>query len=210
MEQGDPDVSVRIRARAAAALGAEFRMALYADRDPIIYDAAHARIVERLLELRHAAWRAIIESPVPGAGRRSTDVRLERGAEIVLVEVETRVHALEAIVRECAEKRAAVRASEIGRSVHVLLVLPPTRHHRALAAAHPEIIRAAFPIASERLIAALADPIDRWPGDGIVWLDGIVRSSRIPSMTGRPARDGPSSRVVEPRPPVRRTGATEG
>jgi hypothetical protein len=151
---------------------------MYADRDPLIHDAAHARIVERLLELRNAAWRATVESPVPGTSRRSTDVRLDRGADIVLAEVETRVHALEAIVRECAEKRAAVQASETGRSVHVLLVLPPTRHHRALASTHPEILGAAFPIKSEHLLAALAHPTDRWPGDGILWLDGTVRSRR--------------------------------
>lgn len=171
MEQGDPDVSTRIRARAAAAVGAECRMALYADRDPVIHDAAHAQIVERLLELRNAAWRATVEAPVPGGGRRSTDVRLDRGADVVLVEVETRVQALEAIVRECADKRAAVQAAQPGRSVHVLLVLPRTRHHRAIASAHPGIIRAAFPIPPQRLLAAVTDPTERWPGDGILWLD---------------------------------------
>ena len=171
IEQGDPDVSARIRARAAAAVGAEFRMALYADRDPVIHDAAHAQIVERLLELRSAAWRATVESPVPGGGRRSTDVRLDRGADVVLVEVETRVQALEAIIRECADKRAAVGVAEPGRSVHVLVVLPRTRHHRAIASAHPGIIRAAFPIPSERILATLTDPTEGWPGDGILWLD---------------------------------------
>lgn len=197
LEQGDPDVSARIRARAAAAVGAEFRMALYADRDPVIHDAAHARIVERLLELRNAAWRATVESPVPGGGRRSTDVRLDRGSDVVLVEVETRVQALEAIVRECADKRAAVRAAEPDRRVHVLLVLPRTRHHRAIASAHPGIIRAAFPVPSERLLATLADPTEPWPGDGILWLDAPGRATRVAPRRGSSTQSVPA--MVLPR-----------
>lgn len=42
MEQGDPDVSPRIRARAVSALGGDFRMAVYPAAAPIIHDAAHA------------------------------------------------------------------------------------------------------------------------------------------------------------------------
>ena len=75
IEQGDPNVSSRIRARVAAALGAEFRIAVYPSNAPLIHDAAHARMVEAVLRRCHPTWRATVEAPVPGPGRRSTDIR---------------------------------------------------------------------------------------------------------------------------------------
>lgn len=171
IEQGDPDVSPRIRARAAAALGADFRIAIYPEAAPLIHDAAHARIVEAVLELSHPRWLATIESPVPGPGRRSSDIRLDHGLDTVLIEVESHVRALEAIIREGTEKRAAVAAT-VGqdRRIHVVLVLPPTRHHKTLMAAHPRIVATAFPASLDALRLALADPVAPWPGDGILWL----------------------------------------
>ncbi len=171
MEQGDPDVAPRIRARAAAVLGANLRFAVYPDGAPLIHDAAHAKLVEAVLELRHPRWRATVESPVPGPGRRSSDLRFEHGSDTVLFEVESRVRALEAIIREGAEKRIAV-AETVGpdRRVHVVLVLPPTRHHRSLVLAHPRIISTAFPASHEALIRALTNADGEWPGDGILWI----------------------------------------
>jgi hypothetical protein len=146
-------------------------MAIYPGGAPLIHDAAHARIVETVLAMRHPGWRATLESPVPGPGRRSTDIRLDRPGDIVLMEVETRIRAFEAIIRECMEKRAAVAASAApGSRIHVLLVLPPTRHHRTLMSAHPGIVATAFPATHDSVRIALADPRVPWPGDGILWV----------------------------------------
>jgi len=182
MERGDPGVSPQVRARAASVLGADFRMAIYPEAAPLIHDAAHARMVEAILTLRSGAWRATVEAPVPGPGRRSTDIRLDHGPRIVLIEVESRVHAFEAIIRECADKRAAVAAVAGGqRQVHVVLALPRTRHHQTLMTTHPEITAAAFPASNAALSRALRDPTIDWPGDGILW----VPLSRRPIETGR-------------------------
>ena len=54
LEQGDPTVGPAIRARACAVLGADFRMQLYPERSAMIYDAAHARLVERVILLAGA------------------------------------------------------------------------------------------------------------------------------------------------------------
>jgi transcriptional regulator with XRE-family HTH domain len=179
MEQGDPDVSPRIRARAAAALGADVRITIYPEAAPLIHDAAHARLVEAVLELSHPGWQATVESPVPGPGRRSSDIRLDYGSDTILLEVETRVRALEAIIRECAEKRAmAEGAFGPGRHVHVVLALPSTRHHRTVVSSHPRIVATAYPASSEAITRALADPQAPWPGDGILWL---VPKRRQPS-----------------------------
>ena len=182
MEAGRPTVADRTRARAAAALGADFRLGIYPDAAPLIHDAAHARLVEALLRLRHPSWHARVEAPVPGPGRRSTDLRLDRGGETVLLEVETRVHALEAIIRECEEKRSAVAVDagpaadgEPRPRLHVVLVLPPTRHHRSLVAEHPGTIKAAFPASTADIRRALTSADSSWPGDGILWLGAGVQ-----------------------------------
>jgi transcriptional regulator with XRE-family HTH domain len=185
MEAGDRTVADRIRARAAAVLGADFRLGLYPNAAPLIRDAAHAGLVEALLRLRHPSWRAKVEAPVPGTGRRSTDLRLDRGDATVLLEVETHVHALEAIIREGEDKRSAVAAAVAadadfaaagaGLRVHVILVLPPTRHHRTLVAAHPRTIEAAFPTSTADIRRALTSADVPWPGDGILWLGAGVR-----------------------------------
>jgi len=171
LEQGDADVSPRIRARAASALGADVRISIYPEAAPLIHDAAHARIVEALLALTHPSWRVTLESPIPGPGRRSSDIRFDRDLDIVLLEVESRVRAFEAIIREGAEKRAAVAAS-VGaeRRLHVVLVLLPTRHHKSLVAAHPRIVTAAYPAAQRDLLEALTTSAAPWPGDGILWV----------------------------------------
>jgi len=189
LEAGDATVSDRIRARAATVLGGDFRLGLYPAATPLIHDAAHARLVEGLLRLRHSSWRTRVEAPVPGPGRRSTDVRLDRGDETVLFEVETHVHALEAIIREGEDKRvAAVADAGPDRRVHVVLVLPPTRHHRALVDAHPEMIGAAFPASSVDIRRTLATVGVPWPGDGILWLSAAARQS---TASSGPATDHP-------------------
>jgi transcriptional regulator with XRE-family HTH domain len=180
IEQGDPNVSPRIRARAAAVLGADLRISIYAEAAPLIHDAAHARLVEAVLALSHPSWHATVESPVPGPGRRSTDIRLDDRLDAVLLEVESHVRAFEVIIRECAEKRAAVAATlGADRRVHVVLVLPTTRHHKALVAAHPRIVATAFPTSHVELELALTDPVAPWPGDGILWLSPKGPKARL-------------------------------
>lgn len=176
LEHGDPSISPVIRARAASALGATFKFAVYGDGAPLIHDAAHARIVERVLALRHPRWHATLEAPVSdlgrGPGRRSSDLRLDHGRDIVLMEVETGIRRLEEIVREQHSKRDAVRrALDDGEArVHVVLVLPPTRHHRALTKTHPATIGTAYPTRSTLLREALESPAGAWPGDGLLWI----------------------------------------
>jgi transcriptional regulator with XRE-family HTH domain len=178
IEQGDPNVSSRIRARVAAALGAEFRIAVYPSNAPLIHDAAHARIIERVLRQRHPTWRPTVEATVPGPGRRSTDLRMDRASDVVLMEVETRIGAFEAILRELAEKRRAVAELTPGKRTHVVLVLPPTRHHRDLVASHPSIVAAAFPAPEEKLVRALESADAEWPGDGILWIDAAPEPTK--------------------------------
>jgi transcriptional regulator with XRE-family HTH domain len=208
LEAGNPNVTVRSRARAAAVLGADLRLAIYPAAAPLIHDAAHARLVEALLRLRHPSWRTKVEAPVPGTGRRSTDLRLDRGTETILFEVETHIHALEAIIREGEDKRAAVAADAAGaRRVHVVLVLPPTRHHRTLVAAHPDTIKAAFPASSPDTRRALTSADQPWPGDGILWLGAGVRPGEPAAPSTGVDGDEPGGTASEPAGDARNGGA---
>ena len=159
-------------------LGGDFRIAVYPGGAPLIHDAAHARIVEAVLDLCDPSWHPTVEAPVPGPGRRSTDIRLDRGDDIVLMEIETRVGALEAIIREGTAKQIAVsETAPAARRVHVVLVLPPTRHHRALVSTHPGIVAVAFPAPHDAVMRALTIPDAIWPGNGILWMS-VPRHAR--------------------------------
>lgn len=175
LEAGDESVGPRLRARASAVLGATFKMALYADAEPMIRDAAHARLIETLLRLRHPGWHATIEAPVPttlaGPGRRSTDVRLDGAWQIVLFEVESRIQRWEELARECHDKQAAVEAvAGPGVHVHSVLVLPPTHRNRAVIRSLAATIQTAFPVPDRTLRDALTNQPGPWPGNGILWL----------------------------------------
>jgi transcriptional regulator with XRE-family HTH domain len=169
LESGNVDVGNAIRARAAEVLGADFRLQLYAERTPMLHDAAHARLIERLVAIRHPSWRVTLEAPVPG-GRRSVDVRLDREGDHVLGEVESHVGRFEEVVRALHGKRDALAPLVPGR-LHVLLVLPRTRHHQTIVQNLPLSVRAAFPVESGTLREAIEQGLP-WPGDGILWLAG--------------------------------------
>jgi transcriptional regulator with XRE-family HTH domain len=171
LEGGDQSVSAELRSRAVALLGAEFRISLYPIGAALIQDESQARSIEQILALRHPRWHATVEAPVPGPGRRSTDLRLECGRDIVLIELESRVGKLDEIIRECHDKRDAVTgALSFAAVVHVLLALPATKHHRALLRDHPSTIKAAFPFSSADIEPVLMGPTGSWPGDGILWV----------------------------------------
>jgi transcriptional regulator with XRE-family HTH domain len=172
LEAGDPTVRLDVRRRTAIALGADLRVNVYPGSTPLLHDAAHARIIERLLARRHRRWQAQLEARVPGQGRASTDVRLSSNGTIVLIEVETHVRRWEATMRACFDKRErVVEAAGDHTNVFAVLCLPPTRHHRSLVADLGETVRTAFPANPDDLRRSLEEGLD-WPGDGILWVAG--------------------------------------
>lgn len=173
LEEGNPEVALRTRFRVAAVLGADLRLAAYEGAPALIRDTVQARIIERLLRERDPRRQATVEAAVPGPGRRSIDLRLDSPGVCVLLEVESRVASLEGIVRELhAKRQALLESSELptDRRIYCVLVLPVTRHHRALVRDHPETIRSAFPASSTTLLRALRDASVPWPDDGILWI----------------------------------------
>lgn len=173
LEQGDPAVALRTRFRVAAVLGADLRLTAYAGSGALIRDSVQAGIIEELLRSRDRQWRATVEAAVPGPGSRSVDIRLDGPTDTILIEVETRVESLEEIVRELHSKRRAVveaLGAPMSRRVHVALALPVTRRHTRMVKAHPEIVRAAFPVSSPAIQRALTNGSSTWQGDGLLWV----------------------------------------
>lgn len=177
LERGDTGVSLEIRFRAAEVLGLRLRLPAYLDGTPRLYDRNHSLIIEHLLAIRHPRWRVELEAPVPGPGRRSTDVRLECGHDIVLTEVESMLRRWEQEAREIHDKARAV-AEAVGpeRRVHSLLVLPPTRHNRELIASLSGSVAAVFPADEGAIRRALTGSSEPWPGNGLLWLPPLRRS----------------------------------
>jgi transcriptional regulator with XRE-family HTH domain len=172
LEAGDPSVGLAIQRRTAIALGADLRVHVYPGSTPMLHDAGHGRIIERIVASRHRRWQAELEARVPGGGRTSIDVRLSMPGSIVLIEVETRVRRWEQVLRQLFEKRESVRAvNPDGVQVYAVLCLPPTRHHRALVSELGESVRTALPANSDELRRALEEGT-AWPGDGILWVAG--------------------------------------
>jgi len=173
LEAGRPSVSLSVRARAAAVVGGELRLPVFAGGPRLLRDATQARIVDRLLAIRDPRWRTTVEFPIPGPGRRSADLCLDSSRDRVLVEVESRLLSLEAIVREQHLKRDAVaQRSPPDMRIHTALVLPPTRANRAVVEQHPNVIRASYPASGTAAMRALRTASGSWPGDAIIWLSG--------------------------------------
>jgi transcriptional regulator with XRE-family HTH domain len=169
IEHGDPGVALVARAVCAQAIGGTAKLSFFADATPLIYDAAHARIVERIVGAAGPGWTVRLEMPVPGPGSRSVDVRLDGQDAVVLIEVETHVRRWEEILRELAGKRMAFIEAGESRAVHVVLAVPPTRHHRDLVQAMAASVAASLPVPSRAARQALTNG-GKWPGDGLLWI----------------------------------------
>jgi transcriptional regulator with XRE-family HTH domain len=173
LEQGHPGIALRTRFHVAAVLGADLRLMAFEGAGALIRDARQAGIVDGLLRARDPLWKPTVEAAVPGPGRRSVDLRLDSRAHIVLVEVETHLGSLEEVIRELHAKRQAFldpSSGPVPRPIRLVLALPATRHHRAIVRAHPDLIRAAFPMPSIQVSRALADASRPWSGDGLLWI----------------------------------------
>ncbi len=196
LELGDPRVGMTTRFRVTALLGADLRLSAYTRSGPLIRDTAQARIIETILAWIDRRWRRTVEAHVPGADRRSIDLRLDGPAGIVLCEVESRVGSLEEIIRELHAKRDAVRAAQKGAGgppIQVVLILPRSRHHLEIVRHHPRTIEAAFPMPSAAIEAALKDVTTAWRGHGILWTPVAARpatgqSAGDPLIHSAPAR----------------------
>ena len=156
------NVSVRVLARLAAAVGLDLSVRAYPGGEPI-RDAPHVALLRRLRAAVGNGWAWRAEVPVgPEGDQRAWDAVLARREVRVAVEAETRVRDFQALVRRVALKQ---RDSGVAS---VLLLLTDTRWNRRIVREFAIEWREAFPVDRRRALASLSAGED--PGGNAIVL----------------------------------------
>ena len=162
-ERGDAAaLTLDLAARMGPAVGMATVVSLYPDGDAV-RDRGQLALLARLrLRIPDAPnWR--VEVPVPIAGDlRSGDAMVTVDTGDVLVEAETRLDDLQAVLR-----KGAAKARDLG-AVRLVLLVADTRHNRRVIRDHPEL-RERFPIDTRTCLTRLAKGQDPG-GDALVIL----------------------------------------
>ena len=159
-----PAASIVEMARLLAAVGLELSARAYPAGQPV-RDAAHLALIERLRARLGpgVAWR--FEAPIGRPGdQRAWDAVLLVGPTEMAVEAETRLRDVQAVRRRISLKRR----DDPGVS-GALLLLSNTRHNRNLVREYGDALRTDFPVAADRMLAALSEGRDPG-GSGVVLL----------------------------------------
>ena len=155
-------LTIDLVARISAVVGHELAASLYPSGDAV-RDRGHLALLGRLRARMPATLRWRVEVPVPISGdMRSGDALVGLPEGDILIEAETRVDDIQAVVRKAASK-----ARDLGAN-RTILLLADTRHHRRLLQDHPELLER-FPIGTRACLAALVRASDPG-GDCLVLL----------------------------------------
>jgi transcriptional regulator with XRE-family HTH domain len=165
-ERGEVEtLSIDQVAAMATVLGLDLRVSLYPTGAPV-RDAAHLALLDRFRSrlATSVRFRTEVPMPIPGDLRCADGVidRLRGSEAVVMVEAETRVDDVQALVRRIRIKQRDLAATR------VILLLGDTRHHRALTKTEPGLATE-FPVAARACLRALADGRDPG-GDAILLL----------------------------------------
>jgi len=144
-----PHVDLDLVARIASVLGHELSIGVHPIGLPV-RDKAHIALLRRFAARLHKSIRWSTEVPVPIPGdRRSADGAAVAEEFDAVVETETRIHDVQAVVRGLRAKQRDLGAKR------AILLLADTRHNRAVISAVPEL-REQFPISARACLAALS------------------------------------------------------
>jgi len=176
------------------ALGADLAVRLYPNTGPKIRDHHQAPILEALLRMLDARWRATPEVAVRAPVRGVIDAVLhDPGEPIVLAtEIHSELRRLEQMLRWHAEKASTLGSSDLWPFLSAdgqppisrLLVLRSTRANRLLAATFEATLRAANPAPITAALDSLAGG-GTWPGPALLWASVVGGTARILSRPPR-------------------------
>jgi transcriptional regulator with XRE-family HTH domain len=145
----------------ATMLGLDLRVGLHPSGSPV-RDAAHLALLARLRDRLGPGTRFRMEVPMPTAGDlRSTDGLILDSAFDAMVEAETHIDDVQAVVRRARAKQRALGCRRL------ILLLSDSRHHRDLLRRHPELL-VDFPVSARGGLRALAAGMD--PGGDMIVL----------------------------------------
>jgi transcriptional regulator with XRE-family HTH domain len=158
-----PRLTGQALARHAAAVGLKASIKLW----PVgggVRDEAQARYVARFLARVGAAWKVLLEAPIPIAGDlRAVDILLSAGPTRIAVEVITRLADLQAQVRAAQLKARDIKATRL-----VIVVAGTHANREALRAVRSTLVNS-FELDARRVLNELAAGRD--PGrDAIITL----------------------------------------
>lgn len=131
----------------------------------VIRDAAQGRLLDRWRVVLGPEWAWRHEVLVHGDDQRAWDavLRHRRTGASVVVEAETRIYDVQALLRRVARKRAA------SGDVRVILVVADTHRNRAAIAAGREMLRTEFPCPPRVALRALPNG-EAPPSDALIVL----------------------------------------
>jgi transcriptional regulator with XRE-family HTH domain len=159
------DVTVERLSEIASVLGYEISLGLHPVGDPV-RDKGQLAIGRRFEELLSDKWQVTDETLLPGAGDlRAWDkllrLRESRPPHLVGVDIETRVHDVQALVR-----RTRGRERD-GRVAVILIVLSDSAHNRRLVDQLRVSLGAAYATTSRSIFRSLRSG-ERLVGGGVV------------------------------------------
>ncbi len=180
VERGLVDPSLSTMAVLAASVGHDIVVRLLPADGVRLRDSRQMSAASRIVGVLHSTWRRSLEVPVgQPPDRRAADLVLTQEAEIVMVEIETRLVDFQAQYRAAQLKRSSY-SRLLGKPVGLVLALVDTESNRRVTQAYEPLIREASPVSSRAAWRALraGDPIG---GDALLWV-------RVPPGLPAPSR----------------------
>ncbi|HEY4189726.1 MAG TPA: helix-turn-helix transcriptional regulator [Candidatus Limnocylindrales bacterium] len=195
-ESGDANLTIEALAKIATVLGVEASLRLYPATGPRLHDHTQVTLIEALLALLHARWRARLEVPVYRPARGVIDLMLSdaEAGQLVSGEVQSEIRRAERQLRWAAEKADALPSADgwpwmDGHPrTSRLLLLRSTAATRAVVHSSPNLFAAAYPGRAADAVEALQGPSASFPEAAIVWVDLRGTASRV--------LDGPPRGIV--------------
>jgi hypothetical protein len=144
-----PHVDLDLLARIASVLGHELSIGVHPIGLPV-RDKAHITLLGRFAARLHKSirWRTEVPIPIPGDRRSADGLAATLGFDAV-VEAETRIHDVQAVVRGLRAKQRDLGAKR------AILLLADSRHNRGVINSVREL-NYEFPISTRACMAALA------------------------------------------------------
>ena len=175
--------TVQTYVRLGAVLGADFSAKFYPTTGPQVRDRHQGRILEVILEERHARWDPFTEVRVHKPDRGWIDLALHERREHVIVasEIQSELNRVEQLVRWQQAKAASLPSWEgwqqLGDAPGIsnLLVIRRTKATRAIAAEFERQLRVAYPAHPDDALAALRGTSSR-PGPAMGW--AVIEGAR--------------------------------
>lgn len=169
VERGLVDPPLSTMAVFAASVGHDLVVRLLPADGVRLRDSRQMSAASRIVGILHSGWGRSLEVPVgQPPDRRAADLVLTQDAEIVLVEIETRLVDFQAQYRAAQLKRSSY-SQMAGAPVRLVLALVDTESNRQVTHAYAPLIREAFPLSSRAAWRALraGEPIG---ADALLWV----------------------------------------